>query len=114
MRKQVEELVVKALEEAVNAGELPLETIPDPGLERPRDKSNGDWATTVAMRCAKQARMNPRAIADIVAQHLQGSELLSQAGGMLSLFNAFFSGRRLTPKEAEELKELIDRHTWEE
>ena len=77
MRKQVEELVVKALEEAVNAGELPLETIPDPGLERPRDKSNGDWATTVAMRCAKQARMNPRAIADIVAQHLQGSELLS-------------------------------------
>ena len=33
---------------------------------------------------------------------------------MLSLFNAFFSGRRLTAKEAEELKELIDRHTWEE
>ena len=26
---------------------------------------------------------------------------------------SFFSGRRLTPKEAEELKELIDRHTWE-
>lgn len=44
----------------------------------------------------------------------QGSELLTQAGGMLSLFNAFFSGRRLTPKEAEELKELIDQHTWEE
>ena len=37
-----------------------------------------------------------------------------EAGGMLSLFNAFFSGRRLTAKEAEELKELIDRHTWEE
>ena len=44
----------------------------------------------------------------------QGSELLTQAGGMLSLFNAFFNGRRLTPREAEELKELIDRHTWEE
>ena len=36
------------------------------------------------------------------------------AGGGLSPFlNAFFSGRRLTPEEAEELKELIDRHTWE-
>ncbi|MGN0039375.1 MAG: arginine--tRNA ligase [Coriobacteriales bacterium] len=77
MRKQVEEIVVKALEGAVSAGELPLETIPDPGLERPRDKSNGDWATTVAMRCAKQAHMSPRAIADIVAKHLEGNELLS-------------------------------------
>ena len=60
-----------------------------------------------------EATVTPRYTREEVLQD-QGSELLSQAGGMLSLFNAFFSGRRLTPKEAEELKELIDRHTWEE
>ena len=76
MRDQVEQIVTKALEEAVAAGELPLETIPDPGLERPRDRSNGDWATTVAMRCAKQAHMSPRDIASVVAKHLEGDALL--------------------------------------
>ncbi len=76
MRKQVEQIVVKALEDAVAAGELPLSEIPDPGLERPRDRSNGDWATTVAMRCAKQAHMAPKAIAEIIAAKLEGSELL--------------------------------------
>ena len=60
-----------------------------------------------------EATVTPKYTREEVLQD-QGSELLSQAGGMLSLFNAFFSGRRLTPKEAEELKELIDRHTWEE
>ena len=66
MRKQVEQIVTAALQQAVEAGELPLETIPDPALERPRDRSNGDWATTVAMRCSKQAHMNPRDIAAIL------------------------------------------------
>lgn len=76
MRKQVEKIVIAALKDAVSKGELPLDTIPDPGLERPRDKNNGDWATTVAMRCAKQAHMNPRDIAQVVATHLGGSELI--------------------------------------
>ncbi len=76
MRQQVEQIVIKALEDAVAAGELPLETIPEPALERPRDRSNGDWATTVAMRCSKQAHMNPRDIAAVVARHLEGSSLL--------------------------------------
>lgn len=60
-----------------------------------------------------EATVTPRYTREEVLRE-QGSELLTQAGGMLSLFNAFFSGRRLTQKEAEELKELIDRHTWEE
>lgn len=61
----------------------------------------------------REATVTPRYTREEVLRD-QGSELLTQAGGMLSLFNAFFSGRRLTQKEAEELKELIDQHTWEE
>ena len=57
----------------------------------------------------REATVTPRYTREEVLRD-QGSELLTQAGGMLSLF----SGRRLTAKEAEELKELIDRHTWEE
>ena len=32
---------------------------------------------------------------------------------LLTRMAAFFGGRKLTPAEAEELKELIDRTTWE-
>ena len=77
MRFQVEEIVHNALADAVEAGELELTEIPDPAIERPRDLSNGDWATTVCMRCAKQARTNPRAVAEVVAKRLEGNELFS-------------------------------------
>ena len=43
----------------------------------------------------------------------QGEELSRQAGGVSPFLTAFFSGRRLTQNEAEELKQLIDQHTWE-
>ena len=58
MRNKVESIVTEAIAAAVEAGELPLEAIPDPSVERPRDKGHGDWATSVAMKLAKQARMN--------------------------------------------------------
>ena len=47
------------------------------------------------------------------ALRAQGEELFRQAGGLSPLLTAFFSGRTITREEAEELKALIDRHTWE-
>jgi arginyl-tRNA synthetase len=70
VRDAISALVTTALDAAIAAGELSLDEVPDPGLERPRDASHGDWATTVAMRSAKAAGANPRQIAEIVAKHL--------------------------------------------
>ena len=50
MRDAISQLVSDALAAAIDAGELPLAEAPDPALERPRDPSHGDWATTVALR----------------------------------------------------------------
>jgi arginyl-tRNA synthetase len=38
----------------------------DPGFERPKDPSHGDWASTLSLRLAKPAKQNPRAIAQAV------------------------------------------------
>ena len=73
MRDAISQLVSDAIAAAIEAGELPLAEAPDPGVERPRDASHGDWATTVALRCAKQAGMNPRQVAEIVAARLDAS-----------------------------------------
>ena len=47
------------------------------------------------------------------ALRAQEAELTRQAGGFFPLITAFFSGKQITPQEAEELKRLIDQHTWE-
>lgn len=74
MRDAISKLVTAAIADAVEAGELPLSEIPDPGLERPRDPSHGDWATTVAMRSSKAAGMAPRAFAEIVSARIAQNE----------------------------------------
>ena len=78
IREQLEQVVNEALQSAIEDGSLTLETVPPAALERPRDESNGDWASTVALRLAKQAKKNPREIAQIVVDHLPETELLSK------------------------------------
>jgi arginyl-tRNA synthetase len=70
VKDAISQLVSEALAAAIRDGELPLAELPDPGVERPRDPSHGDWATTVALRSSKEARMSPRQIAEIVASRL--------------------------------------------
>lgn len=76
MRKLVEELFNEAIANAIDKGALPLDTVPEPQVERPRDLTHGDWASSVALRCAKAARMNPRQIADIIAAQINDPELV--------------------------------------
>ena len=50
IREQLEQLIDAAVAAACEDGTLTLEQAPEAALERPRDESNGDWASTVAMR----------------------------------------------------------------
>jgi arginyl-tRNA synthetase len=77
VRDAVSALVTSAITAAIDAGELPLAEMPDPAVERPRDASHGDWATSVAMRSAKAASMNPRRIAELIASHLSEDERIA-------------------------------------
>lgn len=96
IRESLESVLYQALKAAVEAGELPLNEIPQPSLERPREEGHGDWACTIAMRLAKAAHMNPRAIAQVIVDHLPANNLVESfeiAGPAfinLSLTNASF------------------------
>lgn len=76
IRESLEAVLYQALSSAVQAGALPLEEVPQPTLERPREEGHGDWACTIAMRLAKAARMNPRQIAQILVDNLPENELI--------------------------------------
>ncbi len=70
--KQLGEIVDNAMAEAIKDGTLsiPQDQAPHADLERPRDLSHGDWATSIAMRSAKLAHTNPRTIAQAVVDRL--------------------------------------------
>ncbi len=77
---QISATVVDALTALVEAGELVL-----PGgapaevtVERPRERSHGDYATNVAMKLAKQAGLPPRELAQLLADRLAQAAGIAQ------------------------------------
>lgn len=93
IREQLEQIFDQAIKAAVEDGSLVLSEIPEASLERPRDLSNGDWASTVAMRSAKLAKRNPREIASAIVEHVPENSLIQS----MEIAGAGFINVRLTP-----------------
>ena len=67
MKAQLRDLIDRAIAALREAGTLPADLpTPDFVIERPKDRSHGDFSTNAAMLLAKPAKSNPRAL----AQHL--------------------------------------------
>ena len=79
IRVELEKVVDEAIAAAIADGTLVMDEVPEAGLERPRDPENGDWASTVAMRSAKLAHANPRAIAEAIVAHLPENDVVKLA-----------------------------------
>ncbi len=77
MKNRIEKLVNDALA-ALPAGALGDSPPPDPGIERSRDPAHGDFATGIAMRLAKPARSNPRALAAKIVAALPANEIIAK------------------------------------
>ena len=77
MKNRIEKLVNGTLA-ALPAGMLGDGPLPDPAIERSRDVAHGDFATGVAMRLAKAARMNPRALAAKIVEALPSNDLIAK------------------------------------
>ena len=72
MNETLRSLIRDAIRDAIAAGQVALPEVPEVELERPRDPSHGDWATNVALRSAKAAGTNPRALAEAIAAGVAG------------------------------------------
>jgi len=72
MKDTLRTLVEDAIRDGIAAGTIALPSTPEVELERPRDPSHGDWATNVALKSAKAAGANPRALAQAIAEAIAG------------------------------------------
>ncbi|MGH8129317.1 MAG: arginine--tRNA ligase [Steroidobacteraceae bacterium] len=77
MKNLIEKLVTGALA-ALPPGSLGDAELPVPEIERSRDAAHGDFATSVAMRLAKHARTNPRALATRIIAALPANDLVAK------------------------------------
>ena len=78
IHESLEQLLQETLTNAVESGDLTLDEIPAPCLERPREECHGDWACAMAMRLAKQAHKAPREIAQILVDHITENNLIAE------------------------------------
>ncbi|PKZ42559.1 arginine--tRNA ligase [Kytococcus schroeteri] len=72
--EQLAQAITTALQAAVDAGEISVEVPAEVRVERPKDRNHGDWASNLALQLAKQAGMNPRQVAQLVATRLRETE----------------------------------------
>lgn len=92
--------VLACLDDMVADGALPkgLETRAV-SVEPPRDASHGDMATNAAMVLAKPAKMNPRAIADALAEKLRADPQIAS----VDVAGPGFLNMRLVPDVWQEI-----------
>ncbi|WP_369742863.1 arginine--tRNA ligase [Pseudidiomarina sp. PP-1MA] len=79
MKEQLEQILATAIADLQQQGVLPADVQPRILLDRPRDKSHGDFATNLALTLAKPAGMNPRALAEALIAALPKVDWLAQA-----------------------------------
>jgi len=67
-RQRIAERIREALAAAIRDAALPVETLPEIVVEKPKDESHGDFATPVALTLARTARTAPRRIAEAIVE----------------------------------------------
>jgi arginyl-tRNA synthetase len=73
IRHEIEKLIVGAIRAAQAAGEIPSAGAPDPLVERPQRPEHGDYASSLPLRLARTARMNPMDLARLIAGRIEAS-----------------------------------------
>lgn len=74
--KALKDIITKAINTAIQSGELPEAEIPEFIIERPSNKANGDYSSNAAMAGARAFKKAPRAIAESILSHIDLSNTL--------------------------------------
>ena len=77
IRDRIAELVADAAQSAQAKGLLPQFEVPEPSIERPQNPEHGDYATSLPMKMARAARLDPRRIAELLLGELPNTPELA-------------------------------------
>ena len=73
VKDEIKDMVTTAIKNSVKEGLMNIEVIPEIEIEEPKEKQHGDLAINTAMVIAKQAKMPPKKIAEIIVSKMDPS-----------------------------------------
>ena len=76
VKREIEQLLAKAVTKAQEAGDLPEALLVETTLERPQSPKHGDYASSLALRLSRAISMPPLEIAKAVTTYFPQTELL--------------------------------------
>ena len=76
--ESVEAEIKAAIEQAISNGEIVGVAPQQIVLDRPKNRDHGDYATSIALQLAKPAGKNPREVAQIIIDQLEGASGISK------------------------------------
>jgi arginyl-tRNA synthetase len=76
MKAHIQQLLEQAIVSLKTQDIIPEDIQPRISIDRTKDKSHGDFANNLAMMLAKPAKQNPRALAELIVNHLPTSDLV--------------------------------------
>jgi arginyl-tRNA synthetase len=79
IKQELERLISEAVRKAQDAGDLPALAVPDVPLERPQRPEHGDYASSLALRLSRSARMSPLDVARLIASRVEVDPALATA-----------------------------------
>jgi arginyl-tRNA synthetase len=77
VRETLRDLIAGAVQRAQHEGVLPPVPVPEVTVETPQNPEHGDYASNIALRMARAARMDPMSIATVLSKQMEGEELVS-------------------------------------
>ena len=75
-KKQIDMLIYSAYEKARSAGKLPEGALLSGSIEIPREVTHGDYAATHALAAAKELKLPPRKIAEIIVDFIDFADVV--------------------------------------
>ncbi len=97
IKHDIEDAIGAAVRRAQEAGDVPAVPLPEAVVERPQRPDHGDYASSLPLRLARSARMNPTELAQAIVRHIEAAEVPAGALAAVEVAPPGFINFRLSP-----------------
>ena len=106
LKYEIARLLEQAAQKAQGEGQLPAIALPEVIVEHPQNPEHGDYASSLPLKMAKAARMNPMTIANTLAKLLtETKEIKKVSVAAPGFINFILTDKWLT----EQVKEILSK-----
>lgn len=110
IKNEIAKSLTQSILRAQEKGLLPHIPLPDILIEHPQNPDHGDYAATVAMKLARAAKMNPFAIAEIIARMMPSIDGVDRVSVVHPGFINFALSRGWLTRQVDEILRQAEKY----